>query len=81
MTGSDIKEEFDMYVHNAGLTDFVSDKCVQFYNLTDMSVRKFGYVPHRNSHYVIFNLYENSFHMNLEEFSEVCKIPYWGTCT
>jgi hypothetical protein len=76
MTRAGIKEEFDMYVHNAGLTSFVSDKCSQYYNLTDSFVRKFKYVPHRTSHDVIFSLYENSFRMDLEEFSEVCKIPH-----
>jgi hypothetical protein len=45
MTRAGIKEEFDMYVHNAGLTDFVTDKCSQYYNLTDSFVRKFKYVP------------------------------------
>ena len=31
------------------------------------------------SHDVILNLYEIPIRMNIEEFSEVCKIPYWGT--
>jgi len=43
MTHARLKEEFDMYVHNASLTDFMSDKCLQYYNLTDSFVRKFEY--------------------------------------
>jgi hypothetical protein len=42
MTQARFKEEFDMYVHNVGLTDFVSDKCLQYYNLTDSFVQTFS---------------------------------------
>ena len=61
MIWAGIKEEFDMYVRNAELTDFLIDKCPQYHDLTDSFVRKFKYVPHRTSHDVIFNLYENPF--------------------
>jgi len=30
-------------------------------------------------HAIIFNLYENSFRMDFEEFNEVYKITQWGT--
>lgn len=63
---ADIKEEFDMYVHNAELTDFLTDKCPQYHDLTDSFIRKFKYVSHRTSHHVIFNLYEKPFRMSVE---------------
>ena len=37
------KEEFDAYVHNAELEDFLQDKCPQYYQLTDSFVRRFKY--------------------------------------
>jgi hypothetical protein len=78
MTQAGFKEEFYMYVHKAGLMEFLSDKCLQYYNLTDSFVRRFEYSIHRNTHSVLFNLYEKSFRMDLEEFNEACKIPQWG---
>jgi hypothetical protein len=73
-----IKEEFDMYVRNAELTDFLTDKCPQYHDLTDSFIRKFKYVSHRTSHDVIFNLYEKPFRMSVEEFNDACRIPSWG---
>jgi hypothetical protein len=73
-----IKKEFDMYAHNAELTNFLPDKCLQYHDRTDSFVRKFKYVSHRTSHDIMFNLYENYFHMTIEEFCESCRMPYWG---
>ena len=81
MIRTGIKEEFDMYVRNTELTEFLADRCPQYYDLTDSFVRRFKYVYQCTSHDVIFNLYEHPFRMSVEEFSEVCKIPFWGTCT
>ena len=78
MTHACFKEEFNMYVHNAGLADFMSDKCLQYYNLTDSFVRRFKYLVHRNTHSVLFDLYDKSFTMDLEDFNDACKIPQWG---
>ena len=79
MTQASFKEEFYMYMNNVGLTDFVPDKYLQYYDLTNSFVRKFKYFVQRNSHAVIFNLNENTFCMDLEEFNEACKIPQWAT--
>ena len=38
MVQADIKNEFDAYVRNADLEGFVSDKCPQYYYLTDSFV-------------------------------------------
>ena len=36
MVQEGIKDEFDAYVRNADLEDFVSDKCLQYYYLTSL---------------------------------------------
>ena len=41
MVQAGIMEEFDAYVRNAELEGFVSDKCPQYYYLTDSFVRRF----------------------------------------
>ena len=38
MVQGGIKDEFDAYVRNADLEDFVSGKCLQYYYLTDSFV-------------------------------------------
>ena len=43
MVHAGFKDEFDAYVQNAGLEDFVSDKCRQYYHLTDSFVRRFKF--------------------------------------
>ena len=46
MVQARIKEEFDAYVRNAELEGFVSDKCPQYYHLTDSFVRRFNLHHH-----------------------------------
>ena len=43
MVKAGLKEEFDAYVRNAELEDFLQDKCPQYYQLTDSFVRRFKY--------------------------------------
>ena len=38
MVEAGFKEEFDAYVHNAKLEDFLQDKCPQYYQLTNFCV-------------------------------------------
>ena len=38
MVRAGFKDEFDAFVQNVGLEDFVSDKCRQYYYLTDSFV-------------------------------------------
>ena len=75
MVGAGIKDEFDAYVRNAYLEDFVSDKCRQYYYLTGSFVRRFKFSSTRNTHTVIFDLYDKSYTMDLEDFNTSCKIP------
>ena len=78
MTQAGFKEEFDAYVRNADLEDFVSDKCRQYYYLTDSFVRRFKFSSMRNTHTVLFDLYDKSYTLDLEDFNTACKIPQWG---
>ena len=75
MTSVGFEDEFYAYVHNAKLANFMLDKCLQYYNLTDSFVRRFKYSIQRNTHSVLFDLYDKSFTMGLEDFSVACKIP------
>ena len=68
MVQARIKEEFEAYVHNADLEIFEVDKCHQYYHLTDSFVRRFKFTSSRNSHTVLFDLYDKSYTMDLEDF-------------
>ena len=61
MVQAGIKEEFDAYVRNADLEDFMLDKWPQYYHLTDSFVRRFKFASSRNSHTVLFDLYDKSY--------------------
>ena len=74
-----IKEEFEAYVRNADLESFEADKCRQYHYLTDSFVRRFEFSSSRNSQTVLFDLYENSYTMDLEDFTTACKLPQWGS--
>ena len=78
MVQAGIKKEFEAYVHNADLEDFMQDKCPQYYQLTDSFVRRFKFTSSRNSHTVLFDLYDKSYTMDLEDFNDACKLPQWG---
>ena len=77
MVQAGIKEEFDAYVSNADLEDFMQDKCPQYYHLTDTFVRRFKFTSSRNSQNVLFDLYDKSYTMDLEDFTTACKLPQW----
>ena len=49
MVKAGFKEEFDAYVRNADLEDFLQDKCPQYYLLTNSFVRRFKYKCSCNS--------------------------------
>ena len=49
-----IKEEFEQYVHNAGLGPYLSDKCEQRQLLTESFVKGFTFFPRESR--VSFNL-------------------------
>ena len=79
MVRAGIKEEFDKYVHNADLESFEADKCCQYLYLNDSFVRRFKFSSSHNSQTVLFDLYENSYTMDLEDFNTACKLPQWGS--
>ena len=64
MVEAGFKEEFDAYVRNAELEDFLQDKCPQYYQLTDSFVRRFEYISSRNSPSVMFDIYDTSYTMD-----------------
>ena len=77
MVKAGIKDEFDAYVRNADLEDFMQDKCPQYYYLTDSFVRRFKFTSSRNSQSVLFDIYDKSYTMDLEDFTTACKLPQW----
>ena len=78
MVQAGIKEEFDAYVRNADLESFEADKCRKYLYLTDSFVRRFKILSSRNSHTILFDLYDKSYTMDLEVFTTACKLPQWG---
>ena len=74
-----IKEKLSTYLSNAGLEDFKANKCPQYHDLTSSFVRRFEYSSSRNSPSVMFDLYEKSYTMDLEDFTSSCKLPSWGS--
>ena len=69
MVRAGIKEEFEAYVRNADLESFMVDKCRQYHYLTDSFVRRFEFSSSRNSQTVLFDLYDKSYTMDLEDFN------------
>ena len=67
MVQAGIKDEFDAYLRNAELEGFVSDKRPQYYHLTNSFERRLKFTSARNSHTVLFDLYDKSYTMELED--------------
>ena len=57
-----------------------SEMCIRdrYYYLADSFVRRFKFTSSRNSHMVLFDLYDKSYAMDLEDFNTACKLPQWG---
>ena len=81
MDRAGIKEEFNAYLRNADLVSFGAEKCRQYHYLTSSFVRRFEFSSSRNSPTVLFDLYENSYTMDLEDFTTACKLPQWGSAS
>ena len=64
MDRAGIKEEFNAYLRNADLVSFEEDKCPQYRYLTDSFVRRFKFTSSRNSHTILFDLYNKSYTMD-----------------
>ena len=69
MDRAGIKEEFNAYLRNADLVSFEAEKCRVYHYLTSSFVRRFEFSSSRNSQTVLFDLYENSYTMDLEDFT------------
>ena len=65
MVNAGFKDEFDAYVRNADLEDFLQDKCPQYCQLTDSFVRRFKYTSSRNSQNVLFDIYDQSYTLDI----------------
>ena len=81
MDRAGIKEEFNAYLRNADLVSFEEEKCRQYHYLTSSFVRRFEFSSSRNSPTVLFDLYEKSYTMDLEDFTSACKLPQWGSAS
>ena len=79
MDRAGIKEELNAYICNASLEDFEADKCPQYHDLTSSFVRRFEFSSSRNSPTVMFDVYDKSYTMDLEDFTSACKLPQWGS--
>ena len=81
MDRAGIKEEFNAYLRDADLVSFEAVKCRQYHYLTSSFVRRFEYSSSRNSQAILFDIYENSYIMDLEDFTTACKLPQWGSAS
>ena len=68
-------------MRNTDLQSFESDKCRQYLYLTDSFVRRFKFTYSCNSQTVLFDLYDKSYSMDLEDFNTACKLPQWGSAS
>ena len=78
MVKAGMKDGFDAYVRNADLEDFMQDKCPWYYYLTDSFMRRFKFSSSCNSQSVLFDIYDKSYTMDLEDFTTACKLLQWG---
>ena len=51
----------------------------QYHDLTSSFVRRFEYSSSHNSPSVMFDLYEKSYMMDLEDYTTAFKFPQWGS--
>ena len=73
-----IYEDFYYLAENAGITDFLHDKCDQYLLLTNTFVQNFHFHARRSPPLVEFYLYDEYKEMSLYDFCEVCKLPFEG---
>ena len=74
-----IYEDFYYLAENAGITDFLHDKCDQYLLLTNTFVQNFPFHARRSPPPVEFYLYDEYKEMSLYDFCEVCKLPFEGS--
>ena len=74
-----IYEDFYYLAENAGITDFIHDKCDQYLLLTNIFVQNFHFHARRPPPSVDFYLYDEFKEMSLYDFCVVCKLPFEGS--
>jgi hypothetical protein len=70
-----IRQEFEQFTANVGLSNFIADECEQYYLLTNSFVQSFNVLSRNNPPEVQFNLYAEPHPMSLAEFCDGCLIP------
>ena len=78
MESAGIRQEFEQFAANAGLSDFIADECEQHYLLTNSFVQNFKFLSRNDPPEVQFNLYADLHQMSLADFCDVCLIPSDG---
>src|SRR3989337_3705486 len=73
-----IYDDFYYLAKNAGITDFLHDKCDQYLLLTNTFMQNFHFHYREDPPMVEFHLYDVPKKMTLYDFCNVCKIPYEG---
>ena len=74
-----IYEDFYYLAENAGITDFLHDKCDQYLLLTNTFVQIFYFHARKSPPTVELYLYDEHKEMTLYDFCEVCKLPFKGS--
>src|SRR3989337_1004495 len=74
-----IYEDFYYLAENAGITDFLHNKCDQYLLLTNTFVQNFHFHATKSPPMVEFYLYDEHKKMTLYDFCEVCKLPFEGS--
>jgi hypothetical protein len=79
MEAAGIRQEFEQYAANAGLSNFIADECEQYYLLTNSFVQRFNFLSRNDPPEVQFNLYAEPYQMSLAEFCNACLSLLTGT--
>ena len=74
-----IYQDFYHLAGNAGIADFLLDRCNQYLLLTNTFVQNFHFHARKSPPTVDFHLYDEYKEMMLYDFCEVCKLPYEGS--
>src|SRR3990170_251309 len=71
-----IYDDFYYLAENAGITDFLHDKCDQHLLLTNTFVQNFHFHARKDPPMVEFHLYDVPKRMSHYDFYNLCKLPY-----
>ena len=74
-----IYDDFYYLAGNAGISNFLLDRCNQYLLLTNTFVQNFHFHARRSPPSVDFYLYDEFKEMSLYDFCEVCKLGFEGS--